>query len=145
MNFKRIFPLILALLLVLGALTACGGKADGDLAALQASYPKAFGLDTAAGLQIAVWKIGSGTPLCFLLPGDAETVPLDTLNSAGLTVDDAKAVVAAYHLSADAVRLRPFHNPLSSYAYVLDDAYGNEIAALFDGAYAVGPAISLES
>ena len=33
MNFKRIFPLILALLLVLGALTACGGKADGDLAA----------------------------------------------------------------------------------------------------------------
>lgn len=96
MNFKRVFPLILALLLVLGALTACGGKADGDLAALQASYPKTFGLDTAAGLQIAV-------------------------------------------------RLRPFHNPISSYAHVLDDAYGNEIAALFGGAYAVGPAISLES
>ncbi len=112
MNFKRIFPLILALLLVLGALTACGGKADGDLAALQASYPKTFGLDTAAGLQIAVWKDGGGTPLCFLLSGDAETVPPDTLNSAGLTVDDA---------------------------------YGNEIAALFGGAYAVGPAISLES
>ena len=127
------------------AFTACG-QAESDLAALQAAYPEAFGLDTGSGLQIVVWKDGAGTPRYYLLPGSDETVPADCLTSAhALTAGEAAAIVQSYRLPSGSVRLRPFVNPTSSYAYTPDDAYSKEISALFQDAYPVDSAISIGS
>ena len=102
-----------------------------DLDALRNKHPDYFGLPTKKGLQVFVWQMARDHYACALF-ADGETPADETLWTAkGTTIPEMRMILDAYALPPEKIRIVPFVQPYSSYAYVIDDAYVTALRQLF--------------
>ena len=108
---------------------------DPILAELRQTYPQYFGLeyDQNKGLDVFVCQMAEDSYSCRLFPGNADhTLTLDEiLDSPVVSIDTMKSILSSYLLFPEQVHIRPFADPLSSYAYTIDGAYTRRLEALF--------------
>lgn len=145
LNYKRpAFWIIIASVAACIVVSVCfltdppGGKATKDensaLSALKEKYPQFFDLDTTNGLTVFVWQMNSDSYSCVLLSGrDTEyTIEelLEIFDMPTATAGEMKAIISAYDISKDDITVYPRSSFLSSFAYVVDDAYRKKIAVL---------------
>ena len=114
------------------------------LAQLKAHLPQFFGIDSSKGLMIYVYSLAAQHYSCGILPGDAQGVDLfGSSQSGSLTRDDVLLILkSAYPDVPDSkITVRPYYNPVSSYAVLDTDAYKKDLKALFGGRFEVGDPI----
>ncbi|MGI6264161.1 MAG: hypothetical protein ACOYJY_01690 [Acutalibacteraceae bacterium] len=88
--------------------------------------------------QVIVWQMAGDDYTCAILPAEKTAfTPSELTRSPALTADEARAQAAIYTCRGEGVVIRPYHNPISSYFYVIDDEYKGRLKKLFDGLYPV--------
>ena len=106
---------------------------------LQELYPEFFNLkgDPFKGVEVYVWQMAPGSYSCGLLPGtnrertweelwngtNREKIWEELWNLKGTSIDEMRKILSSYDIPHDDIIILPFQNPISSYAYAVDDAY----------------------
>ena len=99
---------------------------------LEEKYPQYFGLSTENGLTVFIWQMAKGSYSCALLPGgDAEPTDIELLTLKPTSMEEMRAIVAAYSIPEQDVVITPIIQPYSSYFYEINDKYRAQIEALF--------------
>lgn len=122
------------------------GDADGPesiityagLEQLQEKFPMYFGLSTSKGLEVYIWQMAKDSYSCGLLPGKNLDYAIDELwdlHKFPASLEEMRAIVASYlangEVTKDDVILHAVIMPHSSYAYVIDDGYMENLNTLF--------------
>lgn len=110
----------------------------GDLEQLQTKFPMYFNLATDKGLEVYIWQMSEGSYSCGLLPGknlDYTMEELWNLHQSPTSLAEMRAIVASYlangNVTKDDIIIHAIQMPHSSYAYVIDNAYMENLNALF--------------
>ncbi len=99
---------------------------------LKSAYPEYFGLSTAKGLEVYIWQMAVNNYNCALLPGhNREYTMEELLNLKGTSMEEMRMILSTYNLYETDVTIVPFCNPISSYAYAIDDEYRKELEKRF--------------
>lgn len=106
-----------------------------ELAILRDQCPAYFEMNTEHGLIVYIWEMAQGAYSCILVEGD-KALPSGMLTTAdipSISLADMQALVSYYlsRLSRDEIRIIPTWHVLSSYIYNIDEAYVQQIEALF--------------
>ncbi|MBP3381546.1 MAG: hypothetical protein J6L00_02775 [Clostridia bacterium] len=105
---------------------------DAALVRAREKYPQFFDLDTSAGLIVNVWQMAAGSCRCYL-----DSAALDAVSDnsfaydVGVSIPEMCAILSTYDLPADKISIRAVQNPLSSYAYTIDEQYKAQLHLLF--------------
>ena len=105
-----------------------------NIDALKEKYPQYFELSTENGLEVYIWQLASNSYSCGLLPGKDggyAQQELWYLHTSPASLAEMRTIVDSYNLPKSDVTIHPVVMPHSSYAYVVDDAYRNELTQLF--------------
>lgn len=110
---------------------------DVDIEKLKRLYPEFFDQDKspAKGIEVYVWQMTAGSYTFGLMYGtnrnktDEEIWELSNKN---LTLDETKAILNECGVTRDEIIIIPVINPLSSYAYDIDDGYQERVSKMFD-------------
>ena len=113
---------------------------------LKEKYPMYFDLDTTYGLDIYIWQMAENSYSCIMLPGKTEAYSQTEIlahHQEATTMEDMRNIALYYVLSQgvaqEDVHIHPSAVVHSSYAYVIDEAYAQELEALFREPYIVSP------
>lgn len=107
-------------------------SASADEIALREKYPEFFDLDCGMGLTVYIWQMSENSYYCYLV--DSATAALSDMSFAfekGATISEMRAILLLYGIEREKVDILPVVNPLSSYGYEIDDAYTQNLIALF--------------
>ncbi len=99
-----------------------------EIEALKTKYPMYFDLSTHKGLLVYIWQMAPNSFHCGLLPGRNLGYTQEELIghfTKGTSIEEMRAIVASYYPSnaKEYVSVLPYVNPISSYAYTIDEAY----------------------
>lgn len=106
------------------------------IARAREKYPQFFDLDTSAGLVVSVWQPAAGKLCCYL-----EGVQMDAVSDnsfayiTGVSFAEMRVILSAYDLPKEKITVRAVKNPLSSYAYTIDERYVSDVTARFWGVW----------
>lgn len=106
---------------------------------LRKQYPDYFDLDTSKGLKVYVWQMAESFYSCALISGTDERSEIEIGMMKGVTIEEMRLILSTYYEARDCdiepkqVRIVPFHNPISSYAYEIDEAYTGRVRWLLTG------------
>ncbi|MBR4905674.1 MAG: hypothetical protein IKZ44_02360, partial [Clostridia bacterium] len=110
------------------------------LSELRTQYPEYFGLDTSKGLKVYVWQMAESDYSCALLSGiDTRSEIEIGIQNKGTTIEEMQLILSTYYEARDCniepenVEVIPFQNPISSYAYEIDEAYAGRLRWLLTG------------
>ena len=124
------YPAMLDQIYAVRVLPSQDSKDDSSLdpEILRAKYPEYFDLPTEDGLTVYVWQIAAGSYDFGLLPGIIDQVKWSAANDFAderpmeeiitlkpASMEEMKAILAAYDLPKEKIAIRPFQNPASSY------------------------------
>lgn len=103
---------------------------------LKTKFPMYFDLHTTKGLEVYIWQMAEDSYSCGLLSGknlDYTEEELQELHKNSASLTEMQAIVASYfpEISQNDVVIIPIQMPHSSYAYVIDEAYDDEITNIF--------------
>ena len=91
---------------------------------LRRKYPEYFDLPTDKGLEVYVWQMAPDSYSCALLPGTNREKTWEELwNLRGTSIEEMRKILSSYDIPHDDIIILPFQNPISSYAYAVNDAY----------------------
>lgn len=158
---KRALPALICLLLSI-LLFACGSKnpnsalgetESGDteettsentnnsksrLEYLREKYPEYFGLDDFKGLEVYVCSFSADSYSCVVLPGTNRNKTVEEIMvQSPVTTYDMQLILDTYDTPDNEVFVLVWHNPLSSYTYVIDSDYIESVSEEFGGKYTV--------
>ncbi len=106
-----------------------------DMEKLQELYPEFFNLkgDPFKGVEVYVWQMSEDSYSCGLMLGTNRSKTDEEiwdLTKKTLTIDEAKAILDQC-ANKDEVFIFPVIQPISSYAYTIDEEYVKKVQALF--------------
>lgn len=109
-----------------------------DLESLRAKFPMYFDLDTSNGLDVYIWQMAKDSYSCALLPhkeSDYSREDIWNLHKGPASIFEMQMIVhyymADHDIFRDDVHIIPIQMPISSYAYIIDDAYIEGLNILF--------------
>ena len=106
-----------------------------DIETLKTKFPMYFYLPTSNGLEVYIWQMSEDSYSCGLLPGNNRDYPPEELwNLTPTSLIEMKAIVFCYlssHIDRSDITICPIKNPISSYAYNIDDEYRENLSKLF--------------
>ena len=94
-----------------------------EIASLRRDYPEYFGLDTSKGLKVYVWQMAESSYSCALISGTDERSEIEIGMMKGVTIEQMRLILSTYGLEEKEIEVVPFHNPISSYWYEIDNDY----------------------
>lgn len=94
-----------------------------EIAELRKQYPEYFGLDTSKGLKVYVWQMAESSYSCALLKGSDNKTEAEIGGMKGVTIEQMRLILSTYGLEEKEIEVVPFHNPISSYWYEIDNDY----------------------
>lgn len=107
---------------------------------LRKQYPEYFDLYATPRLKVIVWQMAEGSYSCALVPGsDLRKEAEIGIESRGTTIEEMRMILSTYYEARDCniepeqVEVVPFHNPISSYAYEIDETYTGRVRWLLTG------------
>lgn len=107
---------------------------------LRKQYPEYFDLYATPRLKVIVWQMEEGSYSCALVPGsDLRKEAEIGIESRGTTIEEMRMILSTYYEARDCniepeqVEVVPFHNPISSYWYEIDEAYTGRLRWLLTG------------
>ena len=111
------------------------------LSELRKQYPEYFGLDTfqTNRLKVYVWQMAENDYSCALLSGTDARSEIEIGMMRGVTIEEMRMILSTYYEARDCniepenVEVIPFRNPISSYAYEIDEAYTGRLRWLLTG------------
>ena len=102
-----------------------------EITELRKQYSEYFGIDTSKGLKVYVWQMAESDCSCALLSGTDERSELEIgLQSKSTTIEQMRLILSTYGLEEKDIDVVPFHNPISSYWYEIDNDYKVRIRRL---------------
>lgn len=110
---------------------------DVDIEKLKRLYPEFFDQDKspAKGIEVYVWQMTAGSYTFGLMYGtnrNKTDEEIWNLSNKNLTLDETKAILNECGVTRDEIIIIPVINPLSSYAYEIDDGYQERVSKMFD-------------
>ncbi len=117
----------------------------GEQKRLKTECPMYFDLDTTDGLAVYVWQMAEDAYYYSLLPGKNGThTPSEIWSLPAVSRRDMRIIVASYFpgIAEADVAVIPITNPVSSYAYTIDEAYTQKVTDDFWYAFPVIDTIS---
>ena len=111
------------------------------LSELRKQYPEYFGIDTFQKnlLKVYVWQMAEGFYSCALVSGTDARSEIEIGMLRGVTIEEMRMILETYYEARDCniepenVEVIPFQNPISSYAYEIDEAYTGRLRWLLTG------------
>ena len=107
---------------------------------LRKQYPEYFDLYATPRLKVIVWQMAEGSYSCALVPGsDLRKEAEIGIESRGTTIEEMRMILSTYYEARDCniepeqVEVVPFQNPISSYAYEIDETYTGRVRWLLTG------------
>jgi hypothetical protein len=94
-----------------------------EITELRAQFPEYFGLDTSKGLKVYVWQMSNDGYFCALLAGSDNKTDVEIGGMKGTTIEQMRLILSTYGLEEKEIEVVPFHNPVSSYWYEIDNDY----------------------
>ncbi len=99
---------------------------------LKRKFPEYFDLPTENGLEVYIWQLAVNHYSCGLLPIKDSDYSMEELwNLKGTSMEQMRMILSTYNLYETNVKITPFANPISSYAYIMDDKYKEELEKRF--------------
>ena len=99
---------------------------------LREKYPEFFGLNAEDGLTVYIWQLAETHYSCYLV-----STAIDRLSdhsfafTRGASISEMRSILNTYNIEREKVLLRPIVNPISSYAYTIDEAYCKNLENVF--------------
>lgn len=107
-----------------------------NIETLKELYPEYFfEPDTFKGIEIYVWQLAEDNYMCGALPGTNAIKPDDVildLFDKSVTIEEMNSILSYCKIPKEEVVIIPCIQPLSSYAYTIDDEYTKKVEAMFD-------------
>lgn len=106
---------------------------------LRKQYPDYFDLDTSKGLKVYVWQMAESFYSCALISGTDERSEIEIGMMKGVTIEEMRLILSTYYEARDCdiepeqIEVVPFQNPISSYAYEIDETYTGRVRWLLTG------------
>lgn len=106
---------------------------------LRKQYPDYFDLETSKGLKVYVWQMAESFYSCALISGTDERSEIEIGMMKGVTIEEMRMILSTYYEARDCdiepeqIEVVPFQNPISSYAYEIDEAYTGRLRWLLTG------------
>ncbi len=105
---------------------------------LRLKYPQYFDVSTDGGLTVYVWQMAENNYRCHLANTALEALSDNSfIYTTGATIEEMKLILSTYDIDREDITIQPVTNPISSYYYVIDEAYSEKINKLFWGDTAV--------
>ena len=101
---------------------------------LREKYPEYFELSAFKGIEIYVWEMAEGSYHCGLMSGTNRNKTEEEiwdLAKKPLTIEEAKLILNELKIDKEYWIIIPVVQPVSSYRYVIDDAYREKVNKLF--------------
>lgn len=141
---KKLIAAVLVLLCIVSMVGCDNRSMDKDLnevagtianeEELQQKFPEYYGLNTAKGLEVYVWQTAEDAYYCGVLSGTNRIKTpeeISGLAANGATVAEMKTILSSYDISNESISILPCKQPISDYAYQIDDTYLQKITELF--------------
>lgn len=105
---------------------------DAALSRAREKYPQFFNVDTSAGLIVDVWQMRAGDCRCYLTSAALDAVSDNSFAyDVGVSIPEMRAILSTYDIPEKDIAIRAVQNPLSSYAYTIDEQYKAQLQLLF--------------
>lgn len=105
---------------------------DAALSRAREKYPQFFNVDTSAGLIVDVWQMRAGDCRCYLTSAALDAVSDNSFAyDVGVSIPEMRAILSTYDIPEKDITIRAAQNPLSSYAYTIDEQYKAQLQLLF--------------
>ncbi len=105
---------------------------------LKVKYPQFFNVSTDGGLTVYIWQMSASNYSCYLVNTSMEAISDNSFAyDVGATIPEMRAILTTYNVDQKDITVQPVINPLSSYYYVIDDAYRSKIKELFWEDYSI--------
>lgn len=109
-----------------------------DTNKLRLKYPQFFDVSTDGGLTVYVWQMAENNYRCHLANTALEALSDNSfIYTTGATIEEMKLILSTYDIDREDITIQPITNPISSYYYVIDEAYSAKLKELFWGDTAV--------
>ena len=106
--------------------------AENEVETLRRKYPEYFDLPAGKGLEVYVWQMSEGSYSCGLLPGtNRNKTDQELWSLKGTSIDEMRTILSTYDVREEDILIIPFHNPISSYFYMIDDVYNEMLRERF--------------
>ena len=106
--------------------------AENEVETLRRKYPEYFDLPAGKGLEVYVWQMSEGSYSCGLLPGtNRNKTDQELWSLKGTSIDEMRTILSTYDVREEDIMIIPFHNPISSYFYMIDDVYNEMLRERF--------------
>ncbi len=103
-----------------------------DSKQLKEKYPQFFNVSTDGGLTVYIWQMSKDNYSCYLANTSMEAISDNSFAyEVGATIEEMRAILTTYDIDRKDITIQPVSNPLSSYHYVIDDAYREKVEELF--------------
>lgn len=97
---------------------------DSALASLRQNVPEYFDLPADKGLEIYVWQMAPDDYRFGVMAGTNLRKENEQLwNLRGVSAEQMRLILSTYNIAPENIEVIPFINPISSYAYEINDAY----------------------
>ena len=103
-----------------------------NIGELKTKYPQLFNVSTDGGLTVYVWQTSKDSYSCYLENTAMEAISDNSFTyDVGTTIAEMRAILTTYDIDKKDITVQPVNNPLSSYYYVIDNAYRAKIKQIF--------------
>lgn len=109
-------------------------ESKSEVERLREKYPEYFELSAFKGIEIYVWEMAEGSYHCGLMSGTNRNKTEEEiwdLAKKPLTIEEAKLILNELKIDKEYWIIIPVVQPVSSYRYVIDDAYREKVNKLF--------------
>jgi hypothetical protein len=118
----------------LTSVTSYSSESKSEVERLREKYPEYFELSAFKGIEIYVWEMAEGSYHCGLMSGTNRNKTEEEiwdLAKKPLTIEEAKLILNELKIDKEYWIIIPVVQPISSYRYVIDDAYREKVNKLF--------------
>ena len=99
---------------------------------LKVKYPQFFNVSTVGGLTVYIWQMSKDNYSCYLANTSMEAISDNSFAyDVGASISEMRAILTTYDIDRNDITIQPVRNPLSSYYYVIDNAYRTKVKKLF--------------
>ena len=99
---------------------------------LKVKYPQFFNVSTVGGLTVYIWQMSKDNYSCYLANTSMEAISDNSFAyDIGASISEMRAILTTYDIDRNDITIQPVRNPLSSYYYVIDNAYRKKVKDWF--------------
>ena len=118
----------------LTSVSSYSSESKSEVERLREKYPEYFELSAFKGIEIYVWEMAEGSYHCGMMSGTNRNKTEEEiwdLAKKPLTIEEAKLILNELKIDKEYWIIIPVVQPISSYRYVIDDAYREKVNKLF--------------